>query len=69
MLILVGLLAIVMGIVMLAFPDVTRSLDRFRNDIDGVQTKQGYWYELNRKFGGVMLIIVGIVALFVSGSR
>lgn len=63
--ILLGLFCIGMGIVMLAFPDVYRSLNKFSNDMEGVQTEHGTPFEINRMIGGVVLIALGIVALFV----
>lgn len=62
---LAGLIVIVLGGVMLAFPDFIRSWDRFKNDLDGVETKQGQLYEANRMIGGVVLIIMGIFLIFV----
>lgn len=63
--VLLGLVAIVMGIVMLAFPNVTRSLDRFSNEMKGVETKQGGLYEVNRMVGGGVLVVMGLILLFV----
>lgn len=63
MLVLLGLIMIAVGIVRLAWPGVARSMDRFSNEWDGVQTKQGGTYEVGRMVSGVALIIAGFVVL------
>lgn len=62
---LLAVLLIGFGILSLLFPDVARSLDRFSNEMKGVQTKQGGAYEVNRVFGGVVCIVIGIAALVI----
>ena len=56
---------ILVGIVALAFPDLTRSWDRFKNNWEGVQTNQGSTYEAGRIFSAVMSVVVGVVAILI----
>lgn len=63
MIVLLGLVLIGAGIVRLAFPQITRSLDRFSNEIEGVETRQGELYELGRLISGGAMIVAGIVVL------
>ena len=63
MVVFFGVVMILVGIVALAFPDLTRSWDRFQNDLDGVETKQGSAYEFNRVFSAGTCILAGVVVI------
>lgn len=56
-----GIVLIALGIVRLVFPNIVRSMDRFWNDWQGVQTKQGEAYELGRIISGIVMIITGFI--------
>lgn len=64
MFVFLGLVIIAIGIVRLAFPNVSRALNRFSNDWQGVETKHGEMYELNRILSGIAIIVAGIVLLY-----
>lgn len=63
MIILLGLVLIGAGIVRLAFPQIARGLNRFSNELEGVETRHGEIYELGRIISGGAMIVAGIVVM------
>lgn len=64
MFVLLGLIVMGAGVVRLAFPQITRGLDRFSNELEGVETRQGELYELGRVISGGAMIVGGLLIMF-----